>query len=210
MANIAPLDAVADSVAAYFAGAVTDLKAIRGWPERSEDLDLDGADGGAVKAVLSVFVSPNYEIERCVPTEVDRVLNAGKFDLLYRVGFVTGRLQLDLWAGHRATRDTFANAITEVSANRLPQTSDLRLSSTGFFGRDGYHSRPSKTSLRIVTNQDQGSEVEVGQWRKTWTADVSTDIVLPSNGNNRIESIRLDLTTCRGGILITEARTVPP
>lgn len=210
MPNIAPMDAVADAVAAHFAAAVPDLKAIRGWPERGDDLDLDGADGTGApyRAALSVSVSPRYTTARQIPTRAKATPNGSKVDVLYRLALLTGNLQLDLWAPYRATRDEFSDLINSASA-QLPQRSYLRLASTGFFGRAGYYDRPSDVTLTDVSNSDNDDGVSSGEWRKTWTAVAVTDLVLLMT-HNSIDTLRLDLTTCLSGILITESVSLTP
>ena len=213
MAAIAPMDAVADAVAAYFDAEVPGLKVIRGWPERNEDLDLFGTDdaGGDYRAVLSVVASPRYDTERVNPVEVQRTANAGtgEYDLLYRVALITGRIQLDLWAPYRSARDEFAALILEKSTNQVPQSSDLRVVASGFYDRDGYYDRPAKIDLEAVATEDNGGDIEVGQWRRTWSGEVSTDLVVPKS-HPKILDITHTLETTLGGVSVTDTLTITP
>ena len=210
MPNIAPMDAAADAVAAHFAAAIPALKAIRGWPERGDDLDLDGADGTGApyRAALSVSVSPNYTTVRQIPTRAKATPNGDKIDVLYRLALLTGNMQIDLWCPFRSVRDEFSDLVNSASA-QLPHRSYLRLASTGFFDRDGYYDRPFDATLTDVRNKDNDDGVSAGEWRKTWTVVVKTDLVLPYT-HNSIDTLRLDITTALSGILITESVSLTP
>lgn len=212
MAVISPLDAIADALAFHFGDEIANLKTLRGWPEKGEDLDLDGLENGeSYEAVLSVTASPQFDLARVAPVDVGQTLDqqTGLVEVLYRVAWLTGRIQLDLWAPHRSTRDDFAALINEKSANRLPYTSDLRLLSTGFFGRSGYYGRPSKIDLVSAATPDSGDNVTIGEYRRTWTAEVSSDIVIPKS-HPVLGSLGINLTTQLGPLSVTDTLTITP
>lgn len=195
MADIEPVDAALDAIAAHFQTALAShsLTALRGFPEANKDLDLQAGP------VLTVTGGSGDE-EACSPNEVDRTST----QVLYRIGYLTVPVQLDLWCRSRALRDRVGIAVREAFHNRLPWTAGLYLTSSR------YHNRPIDLVLdkpRAV--DDDGDSASARQWRATWMCTVTTDVVQLVTMPILTEAI-VEVETDVGGTLVTDTQTVTP
>lgn len=148
-----------DAVAAYFDG-VTGLRARVGWPEQPEALDLDNGP-----LVTVTYVS--HERTPCAPVPLDPTSATG----VWRTADLSIRVQLDLWAAYRATRDVAAQLVEAALHNDMPLREGLFLDSTG------HHDRSLAVEVGAGVSLDDGEGVTVGEWRRRWDAQIATDEV---------------------------------
>lgn len=193
---IDPIAAACDAIAAHLT-TITGLTARRGWPEHGVEASIASGAG-----LLAVTPGP-VQYERCAPRSVDATVSAPNVTVTYRIAWLRIEAQLDLWAPYRAVRDDLVAAVEAKAANSLPNHSDLRLTSTG------YYSRPLTVELDQMTPEDGGANTERGVFRQTWRAVISTDLVAQATHPQLLRA-DLELTNTLGGIDVEETTSITP
>lgn len=187
------IEVVAASIDAMVAafGSIDGITARRGWPEHNVALDLSG------DAVLAIHAAGRPTARLCAPRAV-RTTNAdGVATVLYRYGWLTIPLQIDLWAPYRSRRDRLAEAVNAAAHPRLPHRSDLLLTASG------HHDRPVNVDVGVGHATDDASGPGRGEWRMRWMASARTDVVGTATHPQFTEG-RLVLTTEDGGVELVE------
>lgn len=153
-----PVDAVLEALAVYFRTVAGIAAADPAWPEHQQDLDLTSGPVVTLTRIddQRVTVSPG-------------ILNTTK-PFLWRTAELRVLVQLDLWAAYKAQREAAAAALARAFDNDLPFRTGLYLTS-------GYHSRPLTVAATDGRPVDDASAAAVGEWRRMWTLEVTTDIV---------------------------------
>lgn len=193
---IDPIAAACDAIVAHLT-TITGLTARRGWPEHGVEADITSGAG-----LLAVTPGP-AQYERCSPRSVDTTVAAPNVTVTYRIAWLRIEAQLDLWAPYRAVRDDLVALVEAKAANSLPNHSDLRLTSTG------YYSRPLTVELDRMQSEDSSGNSERGTWRQTWRAVITTDMVAQATHPQQLQ-VDAILTTGLDGIDVEETTSITP
>ncbi len=158
-------EALLDAIVAYFQTALADsdftFTVKKGWPDGEAPLELET---GPVLTVTLV----SSETELCSPADV----GVDGSTVTYRVGYLTSRVQLDLWTAYRAQREDAGFEVQQALHNQLPHTTGLWLASSGYFDR------PISIDITGTRTFDEGSDpAAVGEWRCMWDLEALTDLV---------------------------------
>ncbi len=187
--------AACDAIAAHF-NAIANLTAYRGWREHPFQADLSG--GGELAVVPGPVV-----YSRCPARQVDETVTAPNTLVTYRIAWLRMTGQLDLWAPYRTTRDDLTQFIEAASTPHVPRSTDLRLESTGYFGR------PLTIRLQALTPEDSAGNTTRGTFRQTWQMIVDTDLVAQATHPQQLQ-IDAEISTALDGVTITETTTLTP
>lgn len=196
---IDPVSAALDAVVAHIAdGAIAGLTIRRGWPEANVDVDI-----ASDKHLAALTAVGRANVELCSPKQVDVSGTAPLRTWTWRVGWVTIPLQLDLWCAYRATRDVVAPLVDARLHNKLPFRSGLYLTSTDYYGRG------IACDIESFDVPGTGDEAAAGDWRRTWSLTLRTDLVVQSTMPELTEAV-LQASTDLLGVIVTEPdRTIP-
>lgn len=166
MANVETNEALLDAIVAYFTTALAlaspAITTKKGWPDGDAPLELESGP------VLTVTLTSSEE-ELCSPADVD----VDGSTVTYRVGYLTSRVQLDLWCAYRVQREDAGLLVQQAMHNRLPHTTGLWIDSANYFDR------PLSIDITGTKTFDEGTDpAAVGEWRCSWDLEVLTDLVL--------------------------------
>ena len=198
-----PRAAILEAIALHFQTAIPGLEAVlRGFPESDQAFALDGCTAGSV---LSVHVPDRLPVEWSAPFAEDSgTLGPGGLTLWHmRCGYITGTVQIDLWSTHRAVRDRDGLLVEEASHSRPDRRPGLDLTSAEYYNRQ-INLIADGASVRDV--DDTASR---GEWRQTWTLDLSTDLIIPHEGP-KSSAVTLLSTYQSEGLVISEPSLAIP
>lgn len=151
-----PTAVAAEAIATWLEGQEGISRALRGWPEREEDLDLTSGP------VISVTQAGDAEIEACAPYPIVEASDPDSDDLLvtWRIGDCTVEFQLDVWAGYRAVRDQAAALLEAALNDDLPYTAGLQLELADYFDQN--------MGVELVSSRplDDADAATTREWRQ--------------------------------------------
>lgn len=196
---IDPVSAALDAVVAHISAAsITGLTIRRGWPEANVGVDID-----ASKHLAALSVVGRAKVDLCSPKQVDSSGTQPNITWTWRLGWLTIPLQLDVWCAYRAGRDVVAPLIDASLHNKLPYRSGLYLTSTGYYGRG------IACDVESIDLPGTGDEAASGDWRRSWSLVLRTDLVAQSNLPQLDEAV-LQASTDLLGVIVSEPdRTIP-
>ena len=108
--------------------------------------------------------------QRCAPEP----LSTEDGETMYRVGWLTVPVQVDLWCAYEAQRDDHGNDLWEALTGSALEADDVETSA--------YHDRPVQIAAEgdgftDVEWGDDGESTSRGEYRLTWTVRLTTDLV---------------------------------
>ncbi len=194
MASSIILDPVAAALTAvrdHFTASIPGLRVVRG----IQELGIDQT--GAAPEMSMVELTRDWE--ELTPTEVDKATTAPGVALAtWKVAQLRIQAQIDFWTPYRVAQDLFGPLIEAAFYNRLPQQGGLFLDSFHYHGRPLVISR-----VGAGINQRDSQDVAQGSWRRTWTLEILTDLVVQTSLPIASE-ILIDLSTQLGPDTVTE------
>ncbi len=158
---IDPIASCIDALATHLTTALgaSASAVLRGWPESGVELDLDGAAVVAITAIAE-------ERAEVAP----RVVETSGTTYTYKVAELTVRLQIDVWARHRAVLDAMGPTLRAAFSNALPRAG-LWLT------QSDYYSRPVCYFMEAGALDLDGDSAAQGEWRRTYSVTATTDEV---------------------------------
>lgn len=183
-----------ETLRAWLETTFAGLRCRIGWPEQGVEFDL--SDGPIV--TLTVVADQG---ERVAPECLSRRSGPDGVFALTRVGNVAARVQVDLWAAYRDTRDTWLGTLDPSEwGNQLPLSTSLVLSMAS------YHNLPVAIETEgLWSRRDDQDAAERGEWRASMDAilrcDRCTEILFPT-----LSALQTEATV--GGTTETATATV--
>lgn len=165
---ISPIDSAVDAIVAHLGSVVTvtyngttsPIRCFRAWRENGQVYDFDGGP------ILTLVVFSEMREEH-IPALLESATPQ-----LWSVADLTWRMQLDLWAPHRVTRDEVAQAIRTNLHDDIPFRVGLHLTHADYYSRDiTVHSEEVRDPVDALSPQ-------AGVWRRAWTLTaISPEVV---------------------------------
>jgi len=188
---IDPVAALVEHLAQYLQEQDGISLALRGWPERREDLDLSH---GPVVSVTPV----EHRYTWCAPVPVAEADDDdGGLLVTYRLADLAIVVQLDLWCAHRAVRDQARQTIETALHTELPHVPGLELELPMYFGQVANVLPDTGRAL------DDADAVATGEWRQRWV--LACDLGLVAQGRTPAQAlIKIRTTTQLAGVSLTE------
>lgn len=150
-----PTEAAIDALAVWLEGQPGITKAIRGWPEQPKDLDVSAGP------VVSIIPGGEPTYSWGTPAVVATApRDDGKLLVTWRLADLVQRLQVDVWASHRAVRNRVAAQLAAAWHDDLPFRTGLELAASKHFGVTA-----SLIPLGSVP-MDDAATAPVGEWRQ--------------------------------------------
>ncbi|MCI0347589.1 MAG: hypothetical protein L0221_19480 [Chloroflexi bacterium] len=198
MPTIDPAASALEALAAHLEDELGSAVAavLRGWPEANKDLDL------STKPSVSVTAGTEAR-EPCAPRAVDESETGGVTTYYYRVGFLTLRVQVDLWAPYSAQLDEVGALLEAALAQAPPLPPELRLT------QGSYYDRPITAVLVGSGFDHDGDTAAKGEWRRRYELELTTDLIRSTTHAPQVQvDVELTTTDIEGGSSVTETFTV--
>jgi hypothetical protein len=178
-----PAAVAAEALATWLGGQPGLSLALRGWPEREEDLDL------ASGPVVSVTQAGEATYDWCSPVPIAEDLDGAEVLVTWRLGDFEVEFQLDVWAAFRATRDAAAALVEAALHDDLFGGTGLELA----LG-DAYFDQVLGVILVSSQALDDADAVATREWRQRMI--VRCTLGIAAQGTSPAQAIHtLGLTT---------------